>query len=245
MASGIKIKQVLAKYPNKFITSDNSGRCESTHDFNANILPFNPADIEMSATTVAGAIDLIWSIIKAASPTADEVITQELVVNSEGVITSTLESLPDDLSDVILIVNGLSYDSFGGDPAFTIDGTTITWNMESNEVEFALDPTDEVVVQFTVKGEKLIPSPFILEGYINENYFNRGDTPTKYTEITPMTANVVEVVIHNLDSEDIIVNVWDLSTNTQINPTIIIVDGDTINVTTTSDYDNIKVVVIK
>ena len=231
----LKLKQIKASQANKFITSDVNSDCKDTHDFNASALPFSFTSDNPSIDNVSDAINLIWSVLKVASPTSDEVITQELVINSEGIITSELEELPDDLSDVILIVNGLSYDSFGEDPAFTISGASITWNMESSEVDFTLEDTDEAVIQFTVKGE----------GVVASNYVGGEDNPLKYTEITPMTANVVEEVEHNLNSDDIIVNVWDLSNNTQISATIVIVDDNAINVTTSSDYDNIKVVVIK
>ena len=241
----VKIKQIEAKSGNKFITSDVNKNCESVHDFDAAALPFAFTDDNPSITNVADAINLIWSTLKSASPTADEVITQDMEADENGVITTSLELTPDDLSDVILVVNGVSYDSFGNDPAFTIDGTTVTWNASSVETQFALDTTDSVVAQYTVKGDSLVVTPFIEADYIANNYFTRGDTSMKYTEIAELTANVAEEILHNLDSDDIVVSVWDNATNTQINATVVIVNENRIDITTTQSYASVKVVVIK
>ena len=149
------------------------------------------------------------------------------------------------ISDVILVVNGVSYDSFGDDPAFTISGTTVIWNATSTETQFSVDSTDSIVAQYTVKGDALVVTPFIEADYINDNYFQRGDTSVKYTEIASLTANTAEEIIHNLGSEDIVVSVWDKSTNTLISATVEIISENRIDVTTTQNYSSVKVVVIK
>jgi len=241
----VKIKQIEAKSANKFITSDTNKNCESLHDFNASALPFSFTTDNPTIDNVADAINLIWSTLKSASPTADEVITQDMEADENGIITTSLELEPDDLSDVILVVNGVSYDSFGGDPAFTINGTTVVWNASSVETQFALDSTDSVIAQYTVKGEALVVAPFIEADYIADNYFTRGETSVKYTEIAELTANVAEEIVHNLSSDDIVVSVWDLATNTQIVASIVIVNVNRIDITTTQNYASVKVVVIK
>ena len=241
----LKLKQIKASQANKFITSDVNSDCKDTHDFNASALPFSFATDNPTIDNVADAINLIWSTLKSASPTADEVITQDMEADENGVITTSLELVPDDLTDLLLVVNGVSYDTFGNDPAFTIDGTTITWNPSSSESQFSLDTTDSIIAQYTVKGEALVVAPFIEADYITDNYFTRGDTSVKYTEIAELTANVAEEILHNLSSDDIVVSVWDLATNTQISASIVIVNVNRIDITTTQNYASVKVVVIK
>tara|TARA_Y100001938_G_C8054460_1_gene413671 strand:- start:676 stop:1407 length:732 start_codon:yes stop_codon:yes gene_type:complete len=241
----VKLKQLKGSAASKFVTTDTNKDVQSTHDFNASALPFSFDDSNVTIDNVADAINLIWSTLKSASPTADEVITQDMEANESGVITTSLELSPDDLSDVILVVNGVSYDSFGADPAFTISGTTVIWNASSVETQFALDTTDSIVAQYTVKGDALVVTPFIEAQYIQDNYFTRGDTSMKYTEIAELTANVAEEILHNLNSDDIVVSVWDNATNTQISATVVIVNANRIDVTTTQNYASVKVVVIK
>ena len=241
----LKVKQIKANQANKFITSDVNSDCEAAHDFNAAALPFAFTDDNPSITNVADAINLIWSTLKSASPTADEVITQDMEADENGVITTLLELVPDDLTDLLLVVNGVSYDTFGNDPAFTVTGTTIEWKPNSVETQFALDTTDSIIAQYTVKGDSLVVTPFIEADYIADNYFTRGDTSMKYTEIAELTANVAEEILHNLDSDDIVVSVWDNATNTQINATVVIVNENRIDITTTQSYASVKVVVIK
>ena len=241
----LKLKQLKGSAANKFITTDSSSNVQSTHEFNASALPFAFTDDNPSITNVADAINLIWSTLKSASPTADEVITQDLEADENGVIITALELEPDDLTDLLLVVNGVSYDTFGEDPAFSISGTSITWNPTSSESQFSLDSTDSIVAQNTDKGEAVVVTPFIEDDYIADNYFSRGDTSMKYTEIAELTANVAEEILHNLNSDDIVVSVWDNATNTQISATVVIVNANRIDVTTTQNYASVKVVVIK
>ena len=87
----VKIKQIEAKSGGKFITSDSNKNCESVHDFNALALPFAFTNDNPTITNVSDAINLIWSTLKSASPTADEVITQDMEANGNGIITTSLE----------------------------------------------------------------------------------------------------------------------------------------------------------
>ena len=241
----VKLKQLKGSAASKFVTTDTNNDVQSTHDFNASALPFSFNDSNLTIDNVADAINLIWSTLSSASPTADEVITQDLEADDNGNITTILELTPDDMSDMILVVNDVSYDTFGDDPAFTISGTTVIWNATSTETQFSVDSTDSIVAQYTVKGDALVVTPFIEADYINDNYFQRGDTSVKYTEIASLTANTAEEIIHNLGSEDIVVSVWDKSTNMMISASVEIISENRIDITTTQNYSSVKVVVIK
>ena len=157
----VKLKQLKGSAASKFVTTDTNNDVQSTHDFNASALPFSFNDSNLTIDNVADAINLIWSTLSSASPTADEVITQDLEADDNGNITTILELTPDDMSDMILVVNGVSYDTFGDDPAFTISGTTVIWNATSTETQFSVDSTDSIVAQYTVKGDALVVTPFI------------------------------------------------------------------------------------
>jgi len=71
-----------------------------------------------------------------------------------------------------------------------------------------------------------------------------GTVDYKYTTATTFTANVTKTITHSLNSEDIIVNIWEDSPKIQTDGLVEIVDSNTIKVTM-GVTDTFKVVIIK
>ena len=68
--------------------------------------------------------------------------------------------------------------------------------------------------------------------------------PQKYVDTRNYTANVPETITHNLDTQDVVVNIWDTSTSQRVDATIIYGTLNTLTVELTMNKDNIKTVII-
>jgi len=70
------------------------------------------------------------------------------------------------------------------------------------------------------------------------------NVPQKYVDTRNYTANVAETITHNLDTQDVVVNIWDTATSQRVDATIQYGTLNTLTVELTMNKDNIKTVII-
>lgn len=85
-----------------------------------------------------------------ATFTRQQQTTERLTIATANTIPA-LTLLPDVTTNVELIINGVSYFSFGGAgvAAFDVVGQNITWNPTNTESGFNVQPSDFVVAKYT------------------------------------------------------------------------------------------------
>lgn len=81
----------------------------------------------------------------ASSPASHQHIVQSVTVATNGQTAITLTQTPKDSADIVVKVNGLSYDN---GVSYSISGTTLTWL----NIPFLLETTDSVVIEYAYAG---------------------------------------------------------------------------------------------
>ena len=81
-------------------------------------------------------------------------------------------------------------------------------------------------------------------GTISATTLYAWNVPQKFVDTRNYTANVAETITHNLDTQDVVVNLWDTATSQRIDATIVYGTLNTLTVELTMNKDNIKTVII-
>lgn len=87
----------------------------------------------------------------AAGTAAIRTVLESLTVSFTASVLNpfTLLKTPSDPTNVILHVNGVTYDSLGASPRFTVSGKTVTWSPTNGTPPFQLNTTYKVTAQYT------------------------------------------------------------------------------------------------
>lgn len=86
----------------------------------------------------------------SATITRQENVRERLLIVAPNTIPNLTET-PDVVSNVFLIINKQTYDTFGGVgvAAFSVAGNVVTWNPTNTEAGFNLNPGDWVIADYT------------------------------------------------------------------------------------------------